>query len=214
MNIYYVNKQSKIKGPFDITDAHRQKIIKIGDVIIRNLDSSILFLLVVCNTNKWSSCQCVGKAEGSLDIDGNGLLFSFDGISRRFGNIQIIALLLEKFDTSPISDFLKNILSILEYKCDFIDAAIFYKIHSIKPIELSKSSNNLMKEIQVSNSATYLFEAYLNQDILIQFHLLLEKNMTLKNIYKEIRELYPNEFRKAIKAFLYDFPNSTIYDKV
>lgn len=213
MNIYFVNKKSNIKGPFDITDAHLQKIIKIGDIIIRNSDNAILFLLVVCNTNKWNTCHCVGEADGNIEIDSNTLLFSFDGISRRFGNTQIINLLLDKFNVPPISDFFENILSILEYKCDFMDATIFYKIHSIEPIELSETSCNLPNKTQVVNSTTYLFETYLEPKILSQFQSSLKQNTPLKEIYFEIKKLYPNEFRKAIKAFHFDFPNSSIYDK-
>lgn len=214
MNIYFVNKKSNIKGPFDITDTHHQKIIKIGDVIIRDYDNCILFLLVVCNTNKWNTCHCVCTTEGNLEIDGNTLLFSFDGISQRYGNIHAITKLLEKFSTPPINDFFRNILSILEYKCDYIDATIFYQIHTITPIKISETNKKFKNEKKDFNSATYLFEAYLNQDLLIQFQSLLKQNTSLREIYIEIKRQHPDEFRKAIKAFHFDFPDSTIYDKV
>lgn len=213
MNIYFVNKKSNIKGPFDITDTNHQKIIKIGDVIIRDYDNCILFLLVISNTNKWNTCLCPEKAIGNLGLEGNTLLYSFDGIKRRFGDIQSIAKLLELFNTPLINNFFENILSILEYKCDFFDATIFFKLHLSTPFELPEVNSNITNNKKALKTNTYIFESYLTQDMLSLFHLLFNQDMPLREIYNSIRENYPKDFREAIKAFLNDFPDNTIYDK-
>lgn len=213
MNIYFVNKKSNIKGPFDITDTHHQKIIKIGDVIIRDYDNCILFLLVISNTNKWSTCLCPEKAVGNLGLEGNALLYSFDGTNRRFGNTQSIARLLKLFKAPLISNFFENILSILEYKCDFLDATIFLKLHSSTPFELPEANSKIIENKNRLKTNTYIFESYLTSDMLSLFHSLLNQDMPLREIYNDIRGKYPKDFREAIKAFLNDFPNNTIYDK-
>ena len=89
MTIYFINKKSTLNGPFDVTDAHFNKIIRIGDVCIRDTDCGMQFLLVVSNINRWSSCNCIGLSNViKHDIEANMLLFSFDGINRRKGDIS------------------------------------------------------------------------------------------------------------------------------
>lgn len=215
MNIYFVNKKSCIVGPFDITDAHHKKIIKIGDVIIRDSTNGISFLLVISDANRWNVCKCLGKANGQIGIESNTLLFRFDGVSQRFGNIKKTERLRELFNTSPISDFFDNALSILSYKCDFWDMNIFCMIHLLTPIEFQQLPNKKQTRVTVCNKSTgYLFEEYLDAEMLLLFESNSKQNKPLRDVYKEIRNRYPMNFRQALKLFLKDNPNSTIYDKI
>lgn len=59
----------------------------------------------------------------------------------------------------------------------------------------------------------YLFEMYLDEESELLFKSLLKQKTPLRSIYSEIRKLYPERFRKALKAFLKKYPDSTIYDK-
>ena len=46
MNIYYVNRYSKYKGPFDIIDSNREHIIKVVDICLRDYVEGVAFLVV------------------------------------------------------------------------------------------------------------------------------------------------------------------------
>lgn len=213
MNIYFVNKKSNIKGPFDITSASRHKIINVGDVIIRDTDSGITFLLVISDTNRWSACKCISKVCGDIDLEANTQLFSFDGLNARFGDIKSISRMIEIFKDSPLKEFFENALSILEYKCDFWNVEVFYKINMESPIQPEQSNNKPIIESD-KRKQLYLFETFLSQDALLLFQSLQKETLTLKDVYKEVRKRYPNEFRQALKVFLQNHPNSTIYDKI
>ena len=112
MHIYFVNQYSKIVGPFDITDSNHQKNIRNGDVIIRDTSDGLCFLIVTSSINKWNRCKCIDTVQDHLKIEGNFLLFSFDGISKRFGDIQSITELNQLFNSPPCHDFFENALSI------------------------------------------------------------------------------------------------------
>lgn len=213
MNIYFVNKKSSIKGPFDITNANRQKIINIGDVIIRDTDSGLTFLIVSSDANRWNACKCISKVFDNIDLEANTILFSFDGINARYGDVKNISRLKEIFNDTPVATFFENALSILEYKCDFWSMDVFYKINTIIPIEIEYSNNKLKIQTDGRKTERYLFETYLSDAPLLLFQSLQEEGISLKEIYKEIRKLYPNDFRLSLKNFLQNHPNSTIYDK-
>ena len=46
MNIYFVNRYSRLKGPFDIIDTIRKHIIKVGDICLRDTTGGVEFLVV------------------------------------------------------------------------------------------------------------------------------------------------------------------------
>ena len=109
MNIYFVNKQSKLKGPFDIKNGRQIQILRIGDVCIRDTEDGLLFLLVVNNINRWNSCKCIDKAKYTeTKLTGNTLLFSFNGIEKRVGNVGILEWLSKIYPSEIIRNFLEQ----------------------------------------------------------------------------------------------------------
>ena len=40
MNIYFINRKSKWRGPFDVIDAKQKHIISVGDVCIYDTDEN------------------------------------------------------------------------------------------------------------------------------------------------------------------------------
>ena len=211
MNIYFINKYASLKGPFDITDSHRNKIIKIGDVCLRDTQTGIAFMLVVSSVNSWNACLCAGIAQGDINLNANTLLFHFDGISKRSGDIQKLKVLNSIFCEPPLCDFFKNAIDILSYKCDFWNASVFYKIHTNTPIPVLDITNskNRVGNVDVNRP---LFWEYFNEDIQNTFFVERVEKKSLKSIYKAIREKHPNDFRQALKQFLEDNPNASIYD--
>ena len=90
MNIYFVNRYSKLKGPFDIIDSNRQHLIKVGDICLRDTIEGVAFYVVFNSNNMWNACKLVGVGRNETLPDiGNTLLFSFDGLSRRRGRYYI-----------------------------------------------------------------------------------------------------------------------------
>ena len=213
MHIYFVNQYSKIVGPFDITDSNLQKNIRNGDVIIRDTSDGLCFLIVTSSINKWNRCKCIDTVQGHLKREGNFLLFSFDGISKRFGDIQALTELCQLFQNPPCHDFFENALSILTYKCDLWDLSIFKDIHSLTPFEIYDNTDKSIVTEKKTYSQ-YLFEDYFDTNLHSMFLKLIEQNIPLRDVYIKIRRHYPKEFRFALISFIRDHPNSTIYDKI
>lgn len=211
MNIYFVNKNSRQKGPYDITDQHRQKIITIGDVILRDTSEGIKFLFVVSDINTWEDCKCAATIKGNVGLSANNMLFSFDGIRRRKGNIEVLEKFQSISDSLVLKDFFDNAVSILSYQCDWWNVEVFQHMYGLNPMLNSRRIKTFCSSLQCQTE--YLFESYLKDDALSLFHSLLEDTSSLKEIYTKIRAEYPMSFRQALKSFLNDHPDSTIYDK-
>lgn len=210
MIIYFVNKNSTIKGPYDIMDAHRNRIMKVGDVCIREDRHGVSFLLVVSETNRWNACKCIGYANGDLGLEGNTLLFSFDGLSRRFGMINVIEALCSIFTDEPLHSFFANASDILSYKSDLWDVSTFSRMLSLSPLEIPTM---VREEPATYNASITKFERYLSKDSRTLFLSLHSQDRTLREVYQIVRQKYPDDFRQAMKLFLRDNPQATIYDK-
>lgn len=210
MIIYYVNRFSNIRSPFDITDACRNKIMKVGDVCIREDENGISFLLITSSANSWKACRRVNYALGRLDLEGNTLLFSFDGTSKRCGRIDMCMSLCKLFEEDSLRSFFSNAVDILSYKCDMWDVSVFSQMLGRTSIE---SVSLIQKSRAEEELHTTLFETYLPQECKMLFKTMISEGCSIKEIYKNIRSMYPNDFRQAMKRFLIDNPQSTIYDK-
>ena len=212
MTIYFINKKSKLNGPFDVTDAHFNKIIRIGDVCIRDTDCGLQFLLVVSNINRWSSCNCIGYSNViKHDIEGNMLLFSFNGINRRMGDVSSLELLSEAFADDPLHSFIKNALDILAYRRDYWDIQLFLDIYSLSAITIADEIR--MKSITETDKRVPMFINYFNSEMKNMFYELQAENLTMREIYTKIKELKQKDFRTAMRNFLMENPDSNIYIK-
>lgn len=214
MNVYFVNRYSKLKGPFNITDSNREHIIRVGDICLRDSYDGVIFLLVRTNDNKWSSCIRIGIGDNKELIEiGNTLLFSFDGISQREGNISLLKTLMNCFGEQSIIAFFDNALKILEYKRDSWDLRIFQQF--LTPSEVSITPK--VEYANFSNSKEELlptiFAQYLSEKLLRLLKILLNEGKDLKEVYYTLREKDPEAFRSALLKFLSDNPNKTIYER-
>lgn len=212
MTIYFINKKSTLNGPFDVTDAHFNKIIRIGDVCIRDTDRGMQFLLVVSNINRWSSCNCIGLSNViKHDIEANMLLFSFNGINRRMGDVSSLELLSEAFADDPLHSFIQNALDILAYRRDNWDIQLFLDIHSLSAITIADETR--MNSITETDKRVPMFINYFNSEMKNMFYELQAENLTMREIYTKIKELKQKDFRTAMRNFLMENPDSNIYIK-
>lgn len=214
MIIYFVNRCSKIKGPFDITDSYRQHIIKVGDICLRDTTGGIAFYVIYNSCNSWDSCKVVGIGEndGLSDI-GNTLLFSFDGLSRRKGDIALIKLLRMSFREKVIDDFFCNAIDILKYKKDFWEGSLFPRFFASSQVLVDRNEKKKSDISNEMNRYPSVFAKYLSKDLQDLLTTSLNEGNELKEAYLTLREKYPEMFRKALMQFLTDNPNGTIYDK-
>ena len=214
MNIYFVDRYSKLKGPFDIIDSNRQHLIKVGDICLRDTIEGVAFYVVFNSNNMWNACKLVGVGRNETLPDiGNTLLFSFDGLSRRRGDITLIKLLTLCFREKVIDDFFRNAVDILEYKKDFWDGSLFPQFFSSSQelVDRDKQKNS-----DVSTEANHypsVFAQYLSKELLELLIASLNEGNELKEAYQILREKHPEMFRKALMQFLTENPNGTIFDK-
>lgn len=214
MNIYFVSRYSKLKGPFDIIDSNRQHIIKIGDICLRDTTEGVVFYVAYNSSNSWNSCKMVGIGDNDVLSDiGNTLLFSFDGLSRRKGDIALIKQIRLCFREKVIDDFFCNAVDILDYKKDFWDGSLFPQFFASTQELIDRNSLKKSDVSAKTNRYPSIFAQYLSkklQEILIDS---LIDGKELKEAYLIIREKHPDMFRKALMQFLAENPSGTIYDK-
>ena len=214
MNIYFVNRHSKFKGPFDIIDSNRQHIIKVGDVCLRDTYEGVAFYVVYNSSNTWNACKLVGIGKNeTLSETGNTLLFSFDGLSKRKGDIKLIEQLTLCFRERVIDDFLTNAVEILEYKKDLWDGSLFPQFFASSQELVDRDEKKKDDVSAEANDYPTFFAQYLDNDLLELLITCLNKGKDLKEAYLLLREKHPVMFRKALMRFLIENPSSTIYDK-
>jgi len=212
MIIYYINKKSTLKGPFDILDAKRNHIIKIGDFCIQNTSEGLHLLLVVSDINRWSACKRVSSVIGAnCSLEANTLLFCLDGIHTRRGDRISLEELLGIFDTDPVSSFIQAAIDILDYKQDWWDIGLFQKMITLDPVEISKQTPKKTIERKGTTDVP-LFVSYLEKPQIELFLELQNNGLPLREIYQQIKKTYPEEFRSAMLSFLRDYPKCTIYN--
>lgn len=214
MNIYYVNKYSKLKGPFDIIDSNRQHIIKVGDICLRDTIDGVAFYVVYNSSNSWNSCKLVGNgANDTLSDIGNTLLFSFDGLSKRKGDIALIKQIRMCFREKVIDDFFCNALDILEYKKDFWEGSLFPQFFASSQELVDRDEQNNLDESTDTNHYPSIFAKYLNNELQELLINCLNEGNELKEAYQILRNKHPEMFRKALMKFLTENPSGTIFDK-
>ena len=214
MIIYLVNRYARLKGPFDIIDSNREHIIKVGDICLRDTIEGVAFYVVCSSNNTWNACKLVGIGNNeSLPELGNTLLFSFDAIHKRKGNISLLKLVSSCFREKVIIDFICNAIDILEYKRDYWDLSLFQKLFDNKQELIT--TNEISKSRVTSSSVSFPshFAQYLNEDLLSLLSTTIKEGKSIKDAYFIIREKYPEQFRKALVKFLMENPSGTIYDK-
>ena len=214
MNIYYVNRYSKYKGPFDIIDSNREHIIKVGDICLRDYVEGVAFLVVSGSSNSWNACKQVGI--GNHDIlsgQGNTLLFSFDGLHRRKGDVELIKQLIDCYREEVIVDFFSNAIEILEYKKDFWDVSLFQRFLATSQELISRTEVKKPSVVQNNRQYPTEFAKYLDKELLGMLMAGLNTGNGLKAMYMFLREKEPVLFRTALMKFLAENPAGTIYDK-
>ncbi len=214
MNIYYVNRYSKLKGPFDIIDSNRQHIIKVGDICLRDTIGGVAFYVVYNSSNTWNSCKMVGLGENdTLPEIGNALLFSFDGLSRRKGDIALIKKIRMCFREKVIDDFFFNAVDILEYRKDFWEGSLFPQFFASSQELVDRDEQRKSDVSTDTNHYPSIFAKYLNKELLEQLINSLNEGNELKEAYQNLRKEHPELFRKALMKFLTENPGGTIFDK-
>ena len=170
---------------------------------------------MVNSVNRWSSCKCIDKARYiETQLSGNTLLFSFNGIEKRVGRVEHLEWLSKIYTSELMRNFFLNAIDILTYKCDFWDIGLFLKIHSVNPITNLGGENGGIDDNPVIAHQSYpLFYSYLNNELKTAFVSMFEDGTSIKEIYEYFRSKYSVEFRKAIKDFLEDNHQATIYDR-
>ena len=214
MNVYFVNRYSKIKGPFAIIDSNRQHIIKVGDICLRDTINGITFLVVYGSTNTWNACKLVGIGKKDVLPDiGNSLLFSFDGLSKRKGDVALIKQITPLFREKVIDDFFRNAVDILEYKKDYWDGSLFPQFFASSQ-ELIVRDEQEKTDVSIdSGHYPSFFAQYLTKELQELLKKSLDEGYGLKESYLILRKKHPELFRKALMQFLIENPNGTIYDK-
>lgn len=215
MNIYLVNRYSKLKGPYDIIDSNREHIIKVGDICLRDYVEGLAFLVVQSTDNSWNACKRIGVGKNQIVTDlGNTLLFSFDGIHQRKGNIDLLKQLLSSYKEKVIYDFFINAIEILEYKRDFWDVSLFQRFFAISQELISPIADKDQSAGLENHDYPTVFAKYLNADLLELLIASINEGKSIKEAYELLRDKDAASFRAAMMRFLVENPYGSIFEKL
>lgn len=216
MRIYFINKNSKLKGPGYVNLADGKKL-DVGDICIvcnTSMDYPSKVLLLNENMEAWEKCTLIEECSTPItDEWPNFLLYSFDGVSNRQGEIDSLNVLSELFDDSIFGKLLRNAISILKYESDHLEAEILIDI-------LSAQRNNKTDRTNSKNENTHFasseiekknFLDFLPLDIRQEIYSMLNSNIIAKEVLENIRSKYGVQFRKAFLDFKKIDPNGSIY---
>lgn len=210
MNIYFVNKRSTLKGPYDITDANGDHIIRSGDICFCDKEK-LLLVLMVDNINKWNSCLLIGSSTCHPPIEGNKLVYAFNGLNKRGGSVSSLSSLIRCFPVGDVvAQLLQNAIDILEYKADYFDINIFQRL--IVDRKTGQRSSNGAVHTSKESTKEPTFLDYLNDDLKTYILEHQKAGLSMRTIYTIIRNEHPKEFREALMQFLEDAPKGSIYN--
>lgn len=208
MNIYYVNKNAKFNGPFDAQDSHHKRFMNIGDVCLLERENDLIFLYIVSEINSWKSCKFLGNTTEKIHLEGNTMLFAFDGRTCRKGNLILLRQLISVIKDALLLRLIQNAIDILSYKEDLWDLSLIVDMYQQVIVE----PESALGSSQVTPTQIKRFVDYFDDEVRRIYVELSQSDMTARNVFLSIRNKFPQQFRKAMKAFLADNPNSSIYD--
>lgn len=213
MKIHYISESSSLKKPIQFQKSG-VRFINNGDICIKaNCNSNSLKVLFINDSDaNWSQCSIIGTSITKPTHDpGNTLLFSYDGINKRSGNLGFLIQLSDCFsEDSSISKLLKNAIKILKYQEDSFDFDIISKI---MVVQNEISSNPQISEKAESNDAQVAvplspFLPLETNKILFEY---LKSGMSLYESYNKIRETHKRVFIQACMEFASKYPGKSIY---
>lgn len=211
MKIYFVNFHCNTASPADLKLSCELKIQE-GDICIRNLGNALNALFVTNPQFEWEKLPLISFSLNSLSIDwGNSLLYSFDGIDERHGNIVRLKQLSRCFSDKIFNNFLSEVIAILNYEKDLIDLAVLKTIIESRKNTPNKSPHHFPTTTapQYSQKNVSFFSCLsceLQNEVIQRL-----KMDTPKRVLHHIRTVYPKDFRIAFKEFNEENPNGNIY---
>lgn len=211
MKIYFVNFHSTTTSPADLTLPFGLYIQE-GDICIRSNEDTLHALFVINPQIEWEKLPLISSSINTLSISwGNSLLYSFNGIDGRYGNLERLELLSRCFSDKIFHNFLAEVIAILKYEKDLIDLAVLKTL-----IESGKSAPNKSLRHSPATVATQYsqekvsFFSCLSGELQNEVAQKLERD-TPQCVLRHIRTAYPKEFRVAFKEFNEKNPDGNIY---
>lgn len=215
MIIYFVNKNCKLKGPLEIRLSNGESL-KSGDICVLSTDAETVAYLLTDFSKTWNKCKTVGRAMALTDCSkdwSNFLLYSFDGFSKREGDIIALETILLKFDDQPFGDLIKIVIRILKNEIDCIDASVLASLYS-NGLSVDTPSSHLIGRTTDSPDLSDTFTPfifYLPEEIQNEARSLLRMR-SIKETVSKLRTEYKKEFKIAFEKFINDNPGHFIHE--
>lgn len=167
---------------------------------------------VVDRESNWSQCPVIAYSKYKLSHDpGNVLLFSYDGLTKRSGNLRILSDMSNCFSEDAIFlDFLSNAVRILKYQEDSLKFEIISKI-LIRQKWVSPVLSDLNESQNTSEDYTSPLSPFFTLEVRKRLSDLLKSGMPLYDCYSKLRETYARDFICACKKYAALYPGKSIY---
>lgn len=214
MKIYYVSENSKVKGPAFLRLANNE-FLEEGDICVVNKDGIAVAYLLTADQNSWEKCKVIDSAI-NVKIDwSNFLLYSHNGTGKRKGDKEALLNLATFFKNSIVGHLFNELIEIVCYRKDLIDASILHKIYKMANPTPSLTYAQIKKPEDsgcINSEEKKSFISYLSVDEIDYVRSLIVKGESEKDIIAKLRTTHPNAFRSAFIQFNQKNPNSSIYD--
>ena len=235
MNIFYFSKIPNLSKIINNIDK--------GDLcFLQNTNELLVFIHDSDPVNNKLIIKTRYTQRISLNIRSNNpIVFSYNGETKREGNIMFLLTLLNVIKEATIIQIIKQAISILNYKEDRINANCLLNIYKLPYISKEILVTNLDTKEEINHSFNieskvsedkaiktkkgsisykqnttvspdnYYFYDYLNQILRDQWINLHNKNVAIRNIMQYMRKDHKIFFRQAFRTFTQHHPNLNIY---
>ena len=236
MKVHFVTlenlKESMLKG------------MEIGDIGILYINSDVYIWI-----NQYDTCTyiletgiiptCYSQEIACDFICDTGIIFSYNGVTRRKGKLSILLQLVENIDNNDIKELLRNFISILEYKEDRLNSSLVLNLLNMKIVKKelsghdfqnytetcvkdngsfhyetednSNMSKDCVKSIVCNNPLDYYFYDFLNDDCKNIWKECYNRKLSARDIFKVLKSEHQLEFSKAFKAFISEYKDLNLY---
>jgi len=180
--------------------------LKVGDFVVfcdkfnlcfSRLDKNIdvfriddFTLLDICSTNTLCNYE-------------TNIVFQFDNIFERGGNVGMINYFITTFHSEPISSLLIESVNILNNNIDTFSAKCLFDVYKTNDYRFDNE-----------RTEEYVFLKFFSEKLKAQYISLLKEGLSIKEIYKQLKSTNAVDFSESMKSFKKEFPNNTIYDVV
>lgn len=212
MIIYFIGKNSNLKSPKELSK-RGGIVLSYGDILIRASSRGYEAYLIENPEKEWGKNRLVALSVDSKNLNWNNfLVYSFDGVDKRRGNVEALKILVSIFRDTVLESVFRAAEDILSFKADRWDTACLIKLYvsnaqAPTTIPCPKEEPNNLE----TSPSEISFISYLPISLQEIARKRLKGGESPKEVISFLRKTESQKFRSAFECFATEHPLKSIY---